>query len=255
MKLNGKIALITGASAGIGEACAFEFAKAGSNLILTARRSDRIEKLAEMLTNEFNVKCLPIELDVRNYNEVESKFRNLPTEFKQIDILINNAGKALGMDNIQEGNLDDWEEMIDTNVKGLLYVTRVISPMMVARGNGMIINIASIAGRQVYPKGNVYCATKSAVKTISESMIVDLNGTGVRVCNVDPGLVETEFSLVRFHGDSERAKNTYKGYTPLTGKDIADVVLFAATRPAHVMVQDILVTSIDQASTTIVNKK
>jgi NADP-dependent 3-hydroxy acid dehydrogenase YdfG len=255
MKLDGKITLITGASAGIGEACAVEFAKAGSNLILTARRFDRIEKLSEMLTKEYNIKCLPIELDIRNNTEVEFKLLNLPQEFKSVDILINNAGKALGMDNIQNGHLDDWEEMIDTNIKGLLYVTRVISPMMVERGEGMIINIASIAGKQVYPKGNVYCATKSAVRTISESMIVDMNGTGVKVCNVDPGLVETEFSLVRFHGDSERAGNTYKGYTPLIGKDVADVVLFAATRPAHVMVQEIIVTSIDQASTTIVNKR
>jgi NADP-dependent 3-hydroxy acid dehydrogenase YdfG len=255
MRLDGKITLITGASAGIGEACAVEFAKAGSNLILTARRLERIEKLAEMLAKEYNVKCLPIELDVRNNNEVESKLQNLPEEFKSVDILINNAGKALGMDNIQNGSLDDWEEMIDTNIKGLLYVTRVVAPLMVERGNGMIINIASIAGRQVYPKGNVYCATKSAVRTLSEAMVVDLNGTGVRVCNVDPGLVETEFSLVRFHGDAERAGNTYKGYTPLTGKDIADIVLFTATRPPHVMIHDILVTSIDQASTTIVNKR
>jgi len=180
---------------------------------------------------------------------------NLPEEFKNIDILINNAGKAVGLDTIQDGKLDDWEEMIDTNIKGLLYATRLVAPIMVERNSGFIINISSIAGRHAYPKGNVYCATKAATRTLSESMVIDLNGTGVRVCNIDPGMVETEFSLVRFKGDEERAANVYKTIEALQADDVADIALFVATRPAHVMIQDIMVTPTAQASAYIMDKK
>ena len=255
MNLKNKTALITGASAGIGKACAEVFAEAGANLILSARRISKIRELANSLEEEYGIKTYSFECDVRLLEDVDKKLDAIPEEWKKPDILINNAGLARGFDKLHEGDIRNWEEMIDTNIKGLLYVSRKVIPWMEDRHEGHIINIGSIAGVEVYPNGNVYCATKHAVKALSKSMAIDLNGTGIRVTNVDPGLVETEFALVRFRGDKEKAENVYKGYTPLTGKDIADVCLFAATRPKHVMIQDILITPTDQATATMVNKK
>lgn len=255
MKLQSKIALITGASAGIGEAVAATFAANGADVILTARREDRISALAANLSEKYGVRALAIGLDVRDNNAVENKLGNLPDEWRKIDILVNNAGLARGLDKIHEANLDDWNEMVDTNIKGLLYVSRVILPGMAERGNGFVINIGSIAGREVYPKGSVYCGTKHAVKALSQGMVIDLNGTGVRVCNIEPGMVETEFSLVRFHGDAETATKVYQSFIPLTPADIADIALFVATRPPHVMIQDVLVTPTAQATAMIADRK
>jgi len=252
--LRNKKVLITGASAGIGLACAEVFAEAGADLLLTARREDKINEIASELIRKYGVNCLTRKLDVRDNAEVTDFWANLPQQWHSIDILINNAGLARGLDKIHEGSLQDWEEMIDTNIKGLLYISRIVLPEMVARNSGMVINIGSIAGREVYPKGNVYCATKHAVRAISQGMIIDLNGTNVKVCNIDPGLVETEFSLVRFRGDSERARQVYQNFKPLMGDDIAQIALFVATRPPHVNIQDIMVTPIAQASAQIVDK-
>lgn len=250
-----KTIFITGASAGIGEACAEVFAEAGARLILLARRREKLINLSANLLKKYGSETYSIECDVRNYKAVEKVISSLPNEWKNIDVLINNAGLARGIEKIQDGVLENWEEMIDTNIKGLLYMTRLILPEMIKRGEGHIVNIASLAGRFVYPGGNVYCATKFAVKALSKGMLIDLNGTGVKVTNIDPGLVETEFSEVRFHGDIERAKKVYEGYTPLTGRDIAEIVLFAVTRPQHVMIQDILITPTDQVNPYILNKK
>lgn len=255
MNLKNKVALVTGASAGIGKAIATKFAENGCNLIITARRVNLIDELSKELTAKYGVRVITIENDIRNFENVKIAFDSIPDELKKIDILVNNAGLARGLSTIQDGDINDWEEMIDTNMKGLLYISRLVLPIMVAKSSGMVINISSIAGRAAYPKGNVYCATKSAVRTISEAMAIDLNGTGVRVCNIDPGMVETEFSLVRFHGDSEKAENVYKQFTPLIGEDIADIALFVATRPGHVMIQDIMVTPTDQATAMVVNRK
>jgi len=255
MKANIKITFITGATAGIGLACAQKFAEYGSNLILIARRKERLQQIAEEIKSKYSVEVLWSDVDVRNFEAIKEFYENLPENWKKIDVLINNAGKALGLSKIHKGELADWEEMIDTNIKGLLYCSRVIIPDMVQRNEGFVINIGSLAGREVYPGGNVYCGTKSFVRAISKGMIIDLNGTNVRVTNIDPGLVETEFSEVRFHGDKERASQVYKGYQPLTPEDIADIALFAATRPKHVMIQDIFVTPTAQATATIVSKK
>lgn len=253
--MTGKNVLITGASAGIGKACAEVFAEAGANLILLARRIELVNEIAQSLKSQYGVKIHTAQCDVRNYDGIKQAIDSIPPELKRIDILINNAGKARGLTKIQDGLLDDWEEMIDTNVKGLLYTSRLILPDMVARGEGMVINIGSVAGREVYPMGNVYCGSKSAVRAISTGMAIDLNGTGVRISNIDPGLVETEFAEVRFHGDKDKAKTVYLGYKALEGRDIAETALFCATRPAHVSVQDILVLPSAQANTYIVNKK
>lgn len=252
--LENKIVLVTGASAGIGEACAYRFAKEKSKLILVARKSKKLKKVAEKVKKLYGVEVLEVELDVRKYEAVKHAIENLPPEWKNIDILINNAGLARGMDKIQNGDLNDWEEMIDTNVKGLLYVTKSVVPRMIERQTGHIFNIGSMAGREVYPSGNVYCATKHAVKALSKGMTLDLNGTCIRVTNVDPGLVETEFSIVRFHGDENKAKNVYTGYKPLSGNDIAEVIVFAANAPIHVTIQDIAITPTAQASATQVHK-
>lgn len=253
--LKEKVTFISGASSGIGMDCAITFAEAGSDLILIARRIERLDELKNLIKSQYDVNIHIAKCDVRNFEECESVISNLPDDFQKIDILINNAGLASGFSKINEGELDDWNTMIDTNIKGLLHITKLILPQMVERGEGHIINIASIAATQVYPFGNVYCATKSAVKTLSQAMIIDLNGTGVRVSNIDPGLVETEFAEVRFHGDKERAKTIYKGYTPLTGRDVAEACLFVATRPKHVTIQDLMITPTDQATTLIINKK
>jgi len=255
MTMNNKIVLITGASAGIGKACAEVFAEAGAKLILIARRGEKLKDISENIFKNYGSEIYSIVCDIRNYEELKNYINTLPERWSNIDVLINNAGKARGLNKIQDGEPEDWNEMIDTNIKGLLYVSRLIIPKMVNQKNGHIINIGSIAGREVYPNGNVYCGTKAAVASISKGMAIDLNGTGIRVTNIEPGLVETEFSIVRFHGDEESAKKVYEGYTPLTGRDIAETALFAATRPKHVMIQDVLITPTDQATATIINKK
>lgn len=249
-----KTVLITGASSGIGEACVYAFAQAGAKLILLARRKERLDEIAHTVREQYGEKVLTLELDVRDREAVTSTLAHIPSEFSNIDFLINNAGLSRGLDPLQKGDYVNWEEMIDTNMKGLLWVTRAILPQMIEKGEGMIINIASIAGRQAYPNGNVYCASKAGVKMLSEALQFDVNGTGVRVTNIDPGLVETEFSLVRFRGDEERASTVYKGYKPMTGEDVAEAVLFCAARPLHVSIHDMLIMPTAQASTQVVYK-
>jgi 3-hydroxy acid dehydrogenase / malonic semialdehyde reductase len=242
------IVLITGASSGIGEACARLFAAEGCALILAARRTDRIDALAAELKGAHGTRSLTITLDVRSREAVEGAIANFPAEWSAIDILVNNAGLSRGLSKLYEAQVEDWEEMIDTNVKGLLYVSRAVVPGMVERKRGHVINISSVAAHQTYPGGNVYCGSKAAVRAITEGLKMDLLGTGVRVCAISPGLVETEFSVVRFHGDEQRAAKTYDNMKPLTAGDVADVVLFAATRPAHVDLPEILMMPVDQAS-------
>ncbi|HEY9646916.1 MAG TPA: SDR family oxidoreductase [Chroococcidiopsis sp.] len=249
------IVLITGASSGIGASCAMAFAAAGARLILAARRGDRLEALAAQLAETYGTQSYLLPLDVCDRSQVESALADLPSEWAAVDILVNNAGLSRGLDPLQKGSIQDWEEMIDTNLKGLLYVTRALLPGMIARDRGHVINIGSIAGHQAYPNGNVYCATKAAVRTLSEGLKMDLLGTAVRVSCVDPGMVETEFSVVRFRGDGDRAQKVYQGVTPLTPDDVADVVVFCATRPAHVNVSEVLVIATDQGSATMVNRK
>lgn len=255
MNLENKTVLVTGATAGIGLACVEEFAAAGSNIILIGRRSERLEDISIKMQELYNIDTFTIQCDVRNREEVNAAINNLPEKWKNINILINNAGLARGLSKLHEGDYKDWEEMIDTNVKGLLYISRAVIPLMLPNGDGMVINIGSLAGHEVYPNGNVYCGTKHAVKAISKGMTIDLNGTGIRVFNLDPGLVETEFSEVRFHGDKDRAAGVYVGYEPLLGKDIAEIALFAATRPKHVNIQELLVTPTAQATAGIISKK
>jgi len=252
--LKNKLVCITGASSGIGAACASEFARQGCALLLMARRNDRLATLAADLSAKYSVRTLPIQLDVRHHAEVERVFAELPDAWKKIDILVNNAGLARGLSKLQEGNQQDWEEMIDTNIKGLLYVTRTVLPDMVKRNKGHVINIGSIAGHQLYPNGNVYCATKFAVDALTQGMRMDLLGTAVRVTSVDPGLVETEFSQVRFRGDTERAAKTYTNTVPLRPEDVAEVVVFCATRPPHVDISDIIVMPTAQASANHVHR-
>ena len=250
-----KIALITGATSGIGLAVAKKFADHNYDLIITGRRKDRLDEIRdELIGNNNNIRVLALNFDVRSLTEVVDNLGNLNSDWLNIDILVNNAGLAVGLSHIDEGVIDDWERMIDTNIKGLLYVTRVISPGMVARGKGHIINISSIAGKEAYENGNVYCATKHAVDALSRSMRIDLVKSGIKVSNVAPGLVKTEFSDVRFKGDSEKAEVPYKGMKPLSGKDIADVVYFCASQPAHVNIDDVLVMPTAQASSTIVHR-
>lgn len=246
--LKDKISLITGASAGIGGACAHAFAREGSHLILAARRKERLDDLAKNLQAEYGVRVHTIGLDVRDRETVDQTVAELPQEWQAIDILLNNAGLSRGLDKIQEGHHLDWEEMIDTNVKGLLWVSRAVMPGMVQRDRGQVINIGSIAGRHVYPGGNVYCATKHAVRALTQGMRIDLLGTKVRCSTVDPGMVETEFSEVRFRGDSARAEAVYQSFPPLKAVDIAETVLFCATRPPHVNIQEVLVMPQDQAA-------
>lgn len=253
--LRGNTVCVTGASSGIGAACAAVFAREGANLLLVARRKTRVDELARRLMAEHRIRILTAELDVRHRPAVENFFGFLPPEWQEIDVLVNNAGLSRGLHPLHEGRLEDWEEMIDTNIKGLLYVTRVVLPGMVRRNRGQVINIGSIAGRETYPGGNVYSATKFAVRGLTRSLRMDLLGTAVRVCSVDPGLVETEFSRVRFRGDAERAAKTYHGMKPLTAGDVADVVLFCATRPPHVNLAEVLLTPTDQASATMVHRK
>ncbi|MGK7947609.1 MAG: SDR family oxidoreductase [Xenococcaceae cyanobacterium] len=250
-----RVVLITGASSGIGAACARVFARDGASLILAARRQERLQTLAEEIETNFNSKVHISVMDVSDRSSVESTLSSLPAPWNEVDILINNAGLSRGLDKLHEGKIQDWEEMIDTNVKGLLYVTRFIVPGMVNRDRGDIINIGSIAGHQTYPGGNVYCATKAAVRALSEGLKLDLFGTPIRVSSVDPGIVETQFSQVRFRGDDRRAEKVYQNTTPLTAEDVAEIVLFCATRPPHVNLSEILVLATAQSSATMIDRK
>jgi 3-hydroxy acid dehydrogenase / malonic semialdehyde reductase len=249
-----KTVLITGASAGIGEACAHLFAKENYRIIITARRKEKLENVRNALISEYNAEVLCLYFDVQNKAEVEQTLSTLPTEWNTIDVLINNAGLSLGLEPFFEGNTNDWETMIDTNVKGLLYVSRIIATKMVMQKHGHIINVGSIAGKESYPNGNVYCATKAAVDSLTKSMRMDLVHHGIKVTAIHPGAVETEFSIVRFKGDEQRAKSVYNGFEPLHPEDIADVIHFAVTRPAHVNINDLLVMPTAQASATIIHR-
>ena len=239
-----KIALITGATSGIGKATATKLAEIGYNLIITGRRGDRLTALEDELKTK-GIQVLTLQFDVRNQ----------PAEWQNIDILVNNAGLAVGTSPIQDGILDDWERMIDTNVKGLLYITHEVAPLMIKNEKGHIVNIASVAGKEVYPGGNVYCATKHAVDALSKAMRIDMLKHNIKVTNIAPGMVETEFSVVRYKGDQQAADNVYKGVTPLTGEDIADTIVFAVTRPAHICLNDIQIMPTAQASSRDVNRK
>jgi NADP-dependent 3-hydroxy acid dehydrogenase YdfG len=247
-----KIALITGATSGIGEATARIFSDHGIDLIICGRRENRLKTLQSILSHK--VKVHTLTFDVRDKNKVLQIIEELPAEWGKIDILVNNAGNAHGFDPIHEGSLDDWESMIDINVKGLLYVSKAVIPGMVERRSGHVVNIGSIAGKEVYPNGNVYCASKYAVDAINNGMRLDLNQYGIKVSQVNPGLVDTEFSEVRFKGDKQRSKSVYNGMTPLTGDDIADLILFIVTRPAHVNISDSIIFPTAQASSTLVRR-
>jgi NADP-dependent 3-hydroxy acid dehydrogenase YdfG len=249
--LEGKTAFITGASSGIGAACARAFASQGARLILNARRTERLDAL----TKELKVPTYVSRFDVRKLDEVKSALESLPPDWSSIDILVNNAGLARGMEKFHEGNIQDWEEMLDTNVKGLMYVTRLVLPGMVARGEGHIVNIASLAGIETYPNGALYCASKAAVRVITDGLKKDLLGTQIRVTAISPGMVQTEFSEVRFHGDKGRAALAYKGMTPLQAEDVADAVLFSVTRPSHVNISEIVLMPTDQSGTTMVHHR
>ena len=248
-----KIALITGATSGIGKATALLFAQHGLDLILCGRREDRLRELQQQLAPQARVHTLTF--DVRDRAGVEAAIGALPADWREIDVLVNNAGNAHGLAPIQEGAVEDWEAMIDGNVKGLLYVSKAVIPGMVSRRSGHIINIGSLAAKEVYPNGNVYCASKQAVDALTQGMRLDLNPFNIKVTGIHPGLVETEFSVVRFKGDMQRADNVYKGYQPLIAEDIADVIWFVISRPSHVVVADLLVLPTAQASATVVNKR
>ena len=250
-----KIALITGATSGIGRAVADIFAENKYNLIVTGRRSERLQELKAALEQQHGISVLALCFDVRNNDEVVRNIASLPVEWRNIDVLVNNAGLAVGLNHIQDGVLDDWERMIDTNIKGLLYVTRAVSPLMVARNSGHIVNICSIAGKEVYENGNVYCATKHAVDALSKAMRIDMLGHNIKVTNVCPGAVETEFSIVRFKGDTQRAAGTYRGIEPLTGRDIAECIYFAVSLPQHVCINDMMIMPTDQADSRTFNRK
>ncbi|MCH7401453.1 SDR family NAD(P)-dependent oxidoreductase [Belliella kenyensis] len=247
-----KIALITGATSGIGRATAIALANIGYDIIATGRRSELLESLGEELSQIVRFKSLCF--DVKDKDEVKRQLSSLPEEWNQIDVLVNNAGNAHGLDPIQNGSLSDWEAMIDINVKGLLYVSHEVIPSMVARNSGMIVNIGSIAAKEVYPNGNVYCGSKHAVDAITQGMRMDLNQHGIRVVGIHPGLVATEFSLVRFKGDEHRSNAVYQGYEPLLASDIADTIAFAVSRPEHVVLADIVILPTAQASATLVKK-
>lgn len=253
--MKNKIVFITGASSGIGEACARKFASQGANLILNARNMSKLVELKSELSDEFGIEVHLLPFDVRDRNMVTNAIQTLPDEWKSIDVLINNAGLVIGVDKEFEGNLDEWDIVIDTNIKGLLAVTRLVVPGMLERGSGHIINIGSIAGEAAYPGGSVYCATKAAVRMLSDGLRIDLVDTPLRVTNVKPGMVETNFSVVRYRGDQETADNFYKGIQPLTGEDVAESVYFAAAAPAHVQIAEILVMPTNQATGTISFKK
>lgn len=252
--MKGKIALITGATSGIGEACARKFAEGGYDVIITGRRAELLESLARELEGN-GTKVLPLAFDVRDREASKAAVEGLPQEWKEIDVLVNNAGLALGLEPEYEGDFADWDQMIDTNIKGLLNMTRFIVPGMVERDRGQLINIGSVAGDAAYAGGNVYCATKAAVKTITDGLRIDVAHSSVRVTNIKPGLVETHFSNVRFHGDDARADKVYQGIKPLTGEDIADVAFYAASAPAHVQIAEVLVLATHQGSGSVVCRK
>ena len=251
-----KTALITGATSGIGKACAVKFAQGGYDIILTGRTQEKVSQTEkEILSLCPNIETYPLIFDVRDKEAVQKAIFSLPEDWADIDVLINNAGLALGLEAEYEGDIDDWETMIDTNIKGLLYMTRLVVPGMVRRNKGHIINIGSVAGDAAYANGNVYCATKSAVKTITDGLRIDVASSAVRVTNLKPGLVETNFSNTRFHGDTERAANVYKGIKPLTGDDIADVAVYAANAPAHVQIAEVLILATYQGSGSVIVRK
>lgn len=249
-----KIVLITGATSGIGLACARKFAENGDRVILTGRNESRLAEIKKELT-EKGSDVLTLTFDVRNREKASDFIKSLPTEWQEIDILVNNAGLALGLEPEYEGNLDDWETMIDTNIKGLLTMTRLVVPGMVKRNRGHIINVGSVAGDAAYAGGNVYCATKAAVKALSDGLRIDVANTAIRVTNLKPGLVETNFSNIRFRGDNDRAANVYKGIKPLTGDDIADVAVYAANAPEHVQIAEVLILATHQASGSVIVRK
>lgn len=249
------IALVTGATAGIGKATAEIFAKHGYDLVIAGRRAARLDALAARLEKEYKVKVCKLCFDVRRLAEVKKYISELPSAFRNIDILVNNAGLASGLSTIQDGDIEDWEKMIDTNIKGLLYVTKEVANLMIARSQGHIINVGSVAGKEVYANGNVYCATKHAVDALNKAMRIDLLPHNIKVSGIHPGMVETEFSVVRFHGDAERAKKVYRGLKPLTAEDIAESIYWMATRPPHVNINDMIITPTAQANATTVIRK
>ncbi|MDY0906217.1 SDR family oxidoreductase [Pedobacter sp. CFBP9032] len=249
-----KIVLITGATSGIGEACARTFAQQGDQLILLARREDRLVKVAQQLNNQYGVEIKQVLADVRNKESLSAALEELPADWKKVDILINNAGLSQGLDPIDQGNTDDWDTMIDTNVKGLLYVTKIVSNWMIPQQSGHIVNIGSIAGKEVYPNGNVYCATKHAVDALSKAMRIDLLPYNIKVTEINPGMVETEFSVVRFKGDEDRAKKVYENLEPLIAADIADAISYVVSRPKHVNINDMLIMPTVQATATIIKR-
>ena len=254
MNLRDKIVFITGASAGIGAATAMAFAAEGCKLLLAARRAGKLAEVALRARERGAQSVYSIDLDVRDYRAVQTAIDELPEEWAEIDILVNNAGLSRGLDKLYVGRIQDWEEMIDTNVKGLLYVTRAVVPGMVVRGRGHVINLGSTAGEMTYPNGAVYCATKAAERAINDGLRQDVLGTPVRVTSVDPGMVETDFSLVRFHGDAERAAKVYKGVQPLTAEDVAETIVWAASRPAHVNIARVLMTPVQQANSLLFSR-
>ncbi|MFN8206199.1 MAG: SDR family NAD(P)-dependent oxidoreductase [Bacteroidales bacterium] len=249
------IALITGATSGIGKATAQRMARDGYDLILTGRRNRQLEETRKLIQETADIHILTLCFDVRKQEEVEHFLGQLPADWQSVDVLVNNAGLAAGLSPVNNGVLEDWEQMIDTNIKGLLYVTRVISPLMIRNGKGHIVNIGSIAGKEVYENGNVYCATKHAVDALTKAMRIDLLKHGIKVSSVNPGAVETEFSIVRFKGDQERAKAVYKGYEPLHAEDIADAIQYILSRPPHVTINDMLIMPTAQANATQFNRK
>jgi len=250
-----KIAFITGATAGIGKAIAEKLAENNFDVIITGRRGNILDALEKEIKQKYGVRALSLILDVRDRDACKIAIDKLPEEWKNIDLLVNNAGLAAGLGTIQEGEFEHWDKMIDTNIKGLLNITRLISPLMIAKNQGQIINIGSIAGKEVYPGGNVYCGTKHAVDAITKGMRIDMVQHNIKVTSIDPGMVETEFSIVRFDGDKERAKKVYEGFTPLFANDIAEAVIFVATRPAHVNINDMIIMPTAQASATVVDRK
>jgi NADP-dependent 3-hydroxy acid dehydrogenase YdfG len=253
--MKNKIVFISGANSGIGKACAEKFAENCSKLILCSRDIDKLIKVADGINKKYDTEILTYQLDVRDREKVERVISELPKKWQKIDVLVNNAGGALGLEKFQDGNMDDWDEMIDSNVKGLLYLSRNIVPLMIRNKRGHVINIGSIAGVAAYPNGAVYCGVKAAVRLISDGLRMDTVDTPVRVTNVQPGLVETNFSVVRFHGDKERAEKVYQGLKALTAEDIADIVFFSASLPEHVQICEVTVTPNSQASATVVHKK
>lgn len=250
-----KTILITGATSGFGAATARTFAKNGHNIIITGRRFERLKALKEELENLFGINVMTLQFDVRNEDEVKHAINSLEHEWKNIDVLVNNAGLASGLDPIQDGDIEDWNKMIDTNVKGLLYVSKAIIPLMIARKSGHIINIGSTAGKEVYPNGNVYCASKHAVDAITKGMRIDLLKEGIKVTQIAPGAADTEFSTVRFHGDKEKADKAYVGYQPMVAEDIAELIYYSTTLPNHLCINDMVVTSLAQANSYLIHRE